>query len=61
MEQRKIQRVGKGTLTISLPYWWVREHDLKQGDAIVIEEYNDGSLRLWPAKRTRSILLKPAG
>jgi phosphate uptake regulator len=50
MEQRKIQRVGKGTLTISLPYWWVREHGLKQGDIITIEESHDGSLKLWPAK-----------
>ena len=50
MEQRKLQRVGKGTLTISLPYWWVREHGLKRGDTIIIEESHDGSLRLWPVK-----------
>jgi len=50
MEQRKIQRVGKGTLTISLPYWWVREHGLNRGDTVIIEETHDGSLRLWPAK-----------
>ncbi|MEM2846924.1 MAG: phosphate uptake regulator PhoU [Nitrososphaerota archaeon] len=58
MEQRKIQRVGKGTLTISLPYWWVREHNLQQGDIIVVEEAHDGSLILWPAQAGSDYVLE---
>ena len=53
MEERKIQRVGKNTLTVSLPYWWARKHKLTQGNVLCIEENYDGSLILWPRKTER--------
>lgn len=50
MEQRKIQRVGKNTLTVSLPYWWATKYGLNQGDVLCVEEDSSGVLRLWPQK-----------
>lgn len=40
--KRKINLVGKGTLTVSLPSSWVKINNLKKGDDIEItENYND--------------------
>lgn len=50
MDQRKIQRVGKSTLTVSLPYWWAAKYGLGPGDVLYIEEDSSGALRLWPQK-----------
>ena len=46
MENRKVQRVGKLTLSVSLPNTWAKEHGVKQGDLIAFRPENDGSLRL---------------
>ena len=35
---RKIIRLGTSTLVTSLPSRWIKEHSLKQGDEIVLEE-----------------------
>lgn len=50
MEKRKIQRVGRNTLTISLPYWWAAKYELGPGDFLSIEEDSNGVLKLWPQK-----------
>ena len=46
MENRKVQRVGKLTLSVSLPNTWAKEHGVKRGDLIAFRPENDGSLRL---------------
>jgi phosphate uptake regulator len=46
VEQRKVQRVGASTLSVSLPKHWVNHIGLKQGDLITITEENNGDLRI---------------
>lgn len=46
MEKRKIQRVGKATLTVSLPNSWVKKVGVKKGDFVTIILERDGSLRV---------------
>lgn len=50
MERRRVQRVGKNTLTVSLPFWWVRKYGLDRGDLIYMEEAFDGGLILRAGK-----------
>lgn len=47
-EVRKVQRLGKSTLMISLPADWAKGIGLKAGDVIGIEVLDDGSLRVAP-------------
>jgi phosphate uptake regulator len=46
LEQRKIQRVGASTLSVSLPKHWVNLVGVKQGDLITIHEETNGDLRI---------------
>ncbi len=47
MEPRRIQQVGAGTLTVSIPREWVLRRKLRKGDRLIISE--DGpALRLLP-------------
>ena len=46
MEGRKIQRVGRATLTVSLPRAWVKETGIKQGDLVFCAPQKDGSLNI---------------
>ena len=50
MESRKLQKVGYSTLSVSLPSNWVKENELKRGDAIFLTPEQDGSLKLVPAR-----------
>lgn len=43
---RRVQRVGSGTLTVSLPRKWVEKSGLKPGDVISIIEMSDSALKL---------------
>lgn len=53
---RKIQRVGEGTYSITLPKQWVIEKGLKRGELVAIIEEPDGSLRIQlPKKIPREI------
>ena len=36
--ERKINRVGTNTLTVSLPQSWVKRYQLRAGDSIAVEE-----------------------
>lgn len=46
METRKIQKVGRSTLTVSLPKEWVNLADVKNGDAVYLDLGRDGVLRI---------------
>ncbi len=48
MEIRKVQRVGRSTMTVSLPNDWVKEHSLKPSDLLFILPERDGSLKIMP-------------
>lgn len=46
MNQRKIQRTGIATYTISLPKSWVNRNGVKVGDTVLIREEEDQTLRI---------------
>lgn len=46
MEQRKIQKVGKSTLSVSLPKDWAYTAGVKQGDTIYLDRGRNGALRI---------------
>lgn len=46
---RRLQKVGHNTLSITLPNQWIKEMNLKKGDAIVFGFEEDGSLKLRPS------------
>jgi phosphate uptake regulator len=48
MEKRRIMRLGKSSLTVSLPLNWIQKTGLKKGDHLVIATEKDGSLRIMP-------------
>lgn len=48
VENRKIQKVGPSTLSISLPRTWVKTNNLKRGDTLFIGSDTDGSLKIFP-------------
>ncbi len=47
MERRRIQLVGRSTLTVSLPASWVKRVGLKKGDLVLLSTERDGSLRIF--------------
>ncbi|MEM2735030.1 MAG: AbrB/MazE/SpoVT family DNA-binding domain-containing protein, partial [Candidatus Bathyarchaeia archaeon] len=47
MERRRIQLVGRSTLTVSLPASWVKRVGLKKGDLVLLSPEKDGSLRIF--------------
>ncbi|QGN06379.1 phosphate uptake regulator PhoU [Halorhabdus sp. CBA1104] len=44
METRKIQTVGGGTYTVSVPKEWARKQNLETGEAVRLYTHRDGSL-----------------
>jgi len=52
MEARKVQRVGRSTLSVSLPNDWAKMVGLKTGDQITFLENKDGTLTLQPLTAT---------
>jgi phosphate uptake regulator len=53
-EPRRIQRTGRNTFIISLPYAWVMAKGLNKGDSLYISDNGDGSLTMAPKKSNRS-------
>ena len=55
METRRIMKLGRSSLVVSLPKRWVELNHLKQGDVITITTQRDGSLAIFPGvvKRDR--------
>jgi hypothetical protein len=51
MEQRKIMSLGRSSLVISLPKYWVELNELKQGDVVSIAINRDRSLAIFPGAR----------
>ena len=52
METRKIQTVGSGTYTVSLPKAWAESHGLSAGDVVTLHDYIDGVLAVQARERT---------
>ncbi|MCX8188500.1 MAG: phosphate uptake regulator PhoU [Nitrososphaeria archaeon] len=50
MEKRKLIRLGRSTLVISIPSDWVRINGLNPGDTINLEVQNDGALIIYPSE-----------
>ena len=48
MEPRKVQRVGKSTLTVSLPSEWTDEYEIDKGDHVYLSESRNGSVTVYP-------------
>ncbi|XGI84008.1 PhoU domain-containing protein [Halorutilales archaeon Cl-col2-1] len=49
MEPRKIQQVGKSTLTVSLPSDWAERYGVEKGDHVYLFSGNDSSLTIYPS------------
>lgn len=47
---RKLIRLGKASLAVTLPSKWLKKHDLKEGQDIYIED-RDEYLEIWPKPR----------
>ncbi len=56
MEQRKIMSLGRSSLVISLPKYWVQLNELKQGDVVSVAVNRDRSLVIFPgAKKEKEV------
>ena len=44
METRKIQKVGGGTYTVSIPAQWAKEHNIEAAETAYLYTHSDGSL-----------------
>ena len=53
METRKLQQVGGGTYTVSLPKAWADEQGLEAGTEVHLYPYGDGSVVVRSAERDR--------
>lgn len=52
METRKIQTVGNGTYTVSLPKAWAESHGIAAGDVVTLHDHIDGVLAVQAQDRT---------
>lgn len=43
-DTRKVQKVGGGTYTVSIPKAWANDHGLEAGTEVTLSTYGDGSL-----------------
>lgn len=48
-----MQRVGRSTITVSLPNRWIKENGIRPGDVVFIVPDKDGALRIMPRERLR--------
>ena len=51
MEQRKIMSLGRSSLVISLPKYWVQLNELKPGDVVSLAIHRDRSLVVFPGAK----------
>lgn len=55
-ETRKVQKVGSGTYTVSLPVEWAQEHGLEAGEKAYLYTHRDGSLVVrWTEKENSEL------
>lgn len=59
LESRKIQKVGKSTLSVSLPKAWIKLIGVKQGDIVYLDQRKDGSLRIFLEEDENLVKEKP--
>ena len=52
METRKVQTVGNGTYTVSLPKEWAESQGVDAGDTVTLHEHIDGVLAVQTRDRT---------
>ncbi|MFX1563693.1 MAG: PhoU domain-containing protein [Promethearchaeota archaeon] len=50
MEKRKIMRLGKSSLVVSLPKSWASKYKLDSSDHIILLPQRDGSMAIYPIK-----------
>lgn len=55
-QYRRIQKVGEGTYSITLPKQWITGKGLKKGDLLSIIEESDGSLKIQPPVKVQKEL-----
>ena len=48
MEKRRLVKLGRSTLVLSMPVDWVRSNRLKPGDTVLVDVQEDGSLVICP-------------
>jgi phosphate uptake regulator len=48
MESRKVQQVGGGSYTVSIPRQWARDNDIQSGVTVYLDTHIDGSLVVSP-------------
>ncbi|MCW3991307.1 MAG: hypothetical protein NWE79_01245, partial [Candidatus Bathyarchaeota archaeon] len=53
MDQRKIMALGKSSLVITLPKYWLEMNNLSQGDRVSLTVQHDLSLAVQPSSRVR--------
>ncbi|MFC7193778.1 PhoU domain-containing protein [Halosimplex aquaticum] len=56
METRKVQQVGGGTYTVSMPVDWADEYDIEAGESVYLYTHLDGSLVIRHNEREQSEL-----
>lgn len=52
---RKLQKLGGGTLYVSLPKEWVVKHGLKNGDSVILDVSSEGIITISPIKVSEKI------
>jgi phosphate uptake regulator len=52
METRKVQTVGNGTYTVSLPKEWAESQGVTAGDTVTLHDYVDGVLAVQTCERS---------
>ncbi|MFX1582868.1 MAG: AbrB/MazE/SpoVT family DNA-binding domain-containing protein, partial [Promethearchaeota archaeon] len=50
MEKRKIMRLGKSSLVVSIPKSWASKYKLDSSDHVILISQRDGSLAVYPVK-----------
>jgi phosphate uptake regulator len=50
LERRKIQKVGRSTLSVSLPKDWIHLAEVKSGDVVYLDQSKNGALRILSEK-----------
>jgi phosphate uptake regulator len=55
-EQREIMSLGRSSLVVSLPKYWVELNELKRGDIVSMAINRDRSLVIFPGTRKQSEL-----
>ncbi len=57
MVTRKLVKLGKSSVVVSLPKDWLKEVNLEPGDEVLLKKEFDGSLRIMPVKDRKKLLV----